>query len=133
MAEYKLVISDPQTGKAYKTDVKDVPAESLIRKKLGDSISGDAFGLGGYELKVTGGSDKSGFPMRAGYHGVASKRLLLAGGVGFHSEREGGLARRRVCGDTITEKIAQINLIVTKAGPKKLDEIFPPAEKKEAK
>ncbi len=133
MAEYKLVISDPKTGKAYGTEVKEAQADAIVRKKLGDSIPGDKLGMVGYELKIAGGSDKSGFPMRHGYHGVASKRLLLAEGVGFNSKRRGAQARKRVCGDTITENTSQINLIVEKSGAKKLEDLFKKAEESEEK
>jgi len=41
-------------------------------------------------------------------------------GVGFSGGRKGMKKRKTVCGETITEKITQINLKITKYGKEKL-------------
>ena len=66
MAEFKLVISDPKSGRTMQKEVKDDSARAFLDKRIGENVSGDSFELNGYEFVITGGSDKSGFPMRKG-------------------------------------------------------------------
>jgi small subunit ribosomal protein S6e len=66
---FKLVISDPETKKAIQYELDEAKTNSLIGKKVGNIVSGDALGLPGYKFKITGGSDKSGFPIRPDVHG----------------------------------------------------------------
>src|SRR3989337_3706911 len=84
MGEFKAVIADPKSGKAYKRDITGHYANALIGKKIGEELDGLYVGLPGYKLQITGGSDKDGFPMRHDLPGPRRKRLLLSGGVGFH-------------------------------------------------
>ncbi len=63
---FKLVVSDPKSRKSYQ---KEVSGEGILGKKIGDKFSGAAAGLEGYELQITGGSDKDGFPMRKDVEG----------------------------------------------------------------
>ena len=117
----KLVVSDPKSKRAFQKEVEPV---HLVGKKLGDKVSGEAFGLAGYEIEVTGGSDKEGFPMRNDLPGPARKRLVLTGGTGFHPKRKGQRKRKSVRGNTISEDIAQVNAKVTKAGAKPVNELW---------
>lgn len=140
---FKLIISDPKTGKSYQKEFEQTGL--LTGKKIGENLSGEAFGLSGYELQITGGSDKIGVPMREDIEGLASRRLLLTKGVGYRAhvrikkegkiwyKRAGKGARRkkRVCGNTIGSDIVQINLKVLKAGEKPLEQLFPAKEKKQ--
>ena len=64
MPEFKIVVSDPKTGKAQQITVSGEAAERLIGLKIGDVIDGAIVGLKGKKLMITGGSDRSGFPMR---------------------------------------------------------------------
>ena len=64
MAEFKIVISDPKKGKSLQRELKDDAAKGLVGKKIGDTFKGELIDLPGYEFKITGGSDKAGFPMR---------------------------------------------------------------------
>src|SRR5437867_994511 len=83
MAEFKAVIADPKTGKAYKKDITGHYANALIGKKIGEDLDGLYVGLPGYKLQITGGSDKDGFPMRSDLPGPRRKRLLVSGGLGY--------------------------------------------------
>jgi len=60
-------------------------------------------------MKITGGSDKSGVPMRADIHGGARKYVLLSKGVGLNNAEKGERIRKLVRGNTISEEIYQIN------------------------
>jgi len=130
MATFKMVVSEPETRKSYQLEVDQSKAVGLIGKKIGDEINGDLIGLSGYSLKITGGSDKDGFPMHPEIQGSVKKRVLLALPPGFHPKMKGQRKRKTIRGNTISDSIVQINLVVTKKGEKSLEELIP---KKEAK
>jgi small subunit ribosomal protein S6e len=138
MAEFKLVLSS-KDGKSYQRQVKDKEAIPFLGKKIGDTVQGEGFGLAGYEVQLTGGSDYCGFPMRRDVPGTGRKRILAVAGVGLKKKGKGQRQRKTVCGNTIHGKIAQINLKVLKEGKEKLGaakkedekQAEAPAEKKE--
>jgi small subunit ribosomal protein S6e len=108
MAQFKLVVSDPKTRKSEAKEVKDAEAQMLVGRKLGEVVDASSIGLG--KVKITGGSDRAGFPMRSDVLGGGKKYVLLSAGVGFKSDVEGIKKRRLVRGNTITEEIYQVNL-----------------------
>ena len=59
MAEFKAVIADPKSGKAYKKDITGHYANALIGKKIGEDLDGLYVGLPGYKLQITGGATKT--------------------------------------------------------------------------
>ena len=123
MANFKIVISDPKSRKAYQKEVEQA-ASGLVGKKLGDKVSGNHLGLSGYELELTGGSDKEGFPMRKDFEGLARKRLLLSHGPGFHPKSKGMRKRKSVRGNTVSQSISQINLKIVTHGTKSVEELL---------
>ena len=130
MAEVKIVIGE-KTGKSYQKNIES--PEPLIGRVLGETLKGDIIGFSGYEFLITGGSDHCGVPMRKDIKGARRARILAHSGVGIKIKEKGKLIRKAVIGNTIGEKIAQINLKVTKQGTKKLDEIFNPKEEETQK
>jgi small subunit ribosomal protein S6e len=112
MAKFKIVISDPETGKSKSVESEGTRAVPLIGRKLGDAIDGSVVGMAGYKLKITGGSDKDGFPMRPNVHGGVRTSVMLTKGVGFRASRGGERRRKTLRGKTITEDIIQINMKV---------------------
>src|SRR5438309_10255974 len=84
MAEFKAVIADPKTGKAYKKDITGHYANALIGKKIGEDLDGLYVGLPGYKLQITGVSDKYGRPMRSDLPGPLRQRLPELDAVCFH-------------------------------------------------
>ncbi len=128
IASFKFVISDGKKSYQVEKDQRDAP---ILGKKLGETISGSFLGLDDYELLITGGSDKDGFPMRNDIEGQLRKRFLITKGIGFHTKVEGLRRRKMLRGNTIADDIAQINCKVVKAGSRPLDEIF--GKKVEAK
>lgn len=131
MAKFKLVVSDPKSKRAFQMEVDEAKSNALYGKKIKDEFSGDLIGLPGYTLQITGGSDKDGFPMRADIPGILRKKLVLAGGVGFHPKIRGQRKRRAVRGNTISESTSQINLKAVKYGAKDLKELIGVSEKSE--
>jgi small subunit ribosomal protein S6e len=143
MADFKLVVSDPKTGKTVQKEVKDEQAGPLLGMKIGDTVKGDLIGFAGYEFLITGGSDDCGFPMRRDLPGSQRKKILSVGGVGVRPLRTktlktkpfqyypGAKQRKMVCGNTVHQSISQINLKATKLGKDSLFEV--PAPEGEAK
>jgi len=123
----RLVLSNPEDGTA-KTITLDPRVFSLfVGKKIGDELDGSVIGLKGYRIRITGGTDKDGFPMRPDVGGPRRVRILLSGGVGFHPKekppskkkkrrqlrRKKGLRRRKmVRGNAISPEIVQINAVL---------------------
>ena len=126
--EYKIVLADPKTGKTYKLELKEEKAKILKGKNIGDEVDGTLIGLSGYKVVITGGSDKCGFPMKKGVHGIGREKVLMKEGVGYNP-KESLRKRKRVHSGTITEDIVQVNAKVTEYGKKALDELIgTPAE-----
>jgi len=134
MAEIRFVVNDPKTGKSYQKVLEDNP---FINSKIGSKISGEQLGLTGYELEITGASDKAGFTSNENVDGIGLKKVLLTYGKGLHKrpKKEGkkkrsnftprGLRMRKTFrGKIISPEISQINLKILKDGSKKLEEIF---------
>ena len=121
MPELKLVINS-KDGKSYSKTLPD--SSQLIGRKLGDEVKGELLGLTGYELKITGGSDDSGFPMRSEISMAGKKKIYAEKGIGIKTKYKGNFIRRTVAGNSVYQKTAQLNLAVTKPGKKTLEEIF---------
>ncbi|MDQ3835963.1 MAG: 30S ribosomal protein S6e, partial [Thermoproteota archaeon] len=103
MAQFKLIISD-RKGKTIAQELKDRAAQPLLGAKVGSILDSSIVGVVGGKLKITGGSDKSGTPMRADVHGGVKKYVLLSTGVGNRSEAR---VRKLVRGNMVTEEIYQ--------------------------
>lgn len=117
MVTYKLVVSDPKTGKSEASEVKDASAQQLVGRKVGDVIDGASIGLAG-RIMITGGSDKAGFPMRGDTLGGGKNYVLLTRGVGYRAKEEGVKKRKLVRGNTITEETYQVNAKLVDETPK---------------
>ncbi len=123
MTEFKLTIGT-ETGKTFKSGLTGPDAEKLIGKKIGEKFNGTLIGASGYELEITGGSDKSGFPMLPGIMGSGRKKPILSGGKGFGPKRKGERRRKTVTGNTISDSTSQINCKVIKKGKEDLSKVF---------
>jgi len=124
MADFRVVVSDANAGKAYQIEVSGASANTFIGKTIGSEIDGSVVGLSGYTLKITGGSDKGGFPMRGTLPGPKRKKLLVTGGSGFHPEEEGLRKRRSIRGSEVAGDIAQINTTVANYGSTPIDSLL---------
>ncbi|MCS7094372.1 MAG: hypothetical protein NZ988_00995 [Thaumarchaeota archaeon] len=125
----RLVLSDPATGTS-KT-IQLTPQQFIVfrGKRIGDVIDGGPLGLGDVRIKITGGSDSAGFPMRADVSGTRLARVILNRGVGFMARRKPPSKRKKprnrrtvrglrkrvsVRGNVIGDSIVQINALVVK-------------------
>jgi len=123
MAKFKVIVSDPETGKSNFVEIEGTRAVPLIGRKSGETIDGAIVGLSGQKVQITGGSDKDGVPMRPNIHGGVRASVVLSEGVGFKTPQFGERKRKTLRGNTITEDIVQINMKIVKTPEK--------AEKKE--
>lgn len=141
MVEFRVVVSDPKDGKTVQVNVSGQHANVLVRKKIGDEIDGMFCGMPGYKLKITGGSDKDGFPMRPEMPTAGRKRILVSRSLGFKPARKnvrrkrnfrtlGDRRKKTFRGNEISPDTLQINTMVTHHGPKSITELAPKKEEK---
>lgn len=132
MPEFKIVIGEK--GKSYSKILSNDESAFFLGKKLSEKIEGSHLGLKGYELEITGGSDKEGFPMRRDVEGIGRKRIFMTkGNIGTRINKKGLRIRKSIAGNTISQLTSQVNLKVIKEGQKSLDEIFGKTAKEETK
>jgi len=123
---FKLVVSEGKSS--HQMEVEAALSKKLIGLKIGEEFDASMVGLDGYQLRITGGSDKNGFPMKRDVPGPRRIRSLLSGGVGFKPTRKGQRRRKTVRGNTLSDDIVQVNTIVVKKGKKSITEILEGSE-----
>jgi small subunit ribosomal protein S6e len=126
-----LVLSNPKDGTARTIPLTPQQISLLRGKRIGDEIAAAALGLGGGKIRITGGSDRAGFPMRSDISGSRLVSVLLTRGVGFHARRKPPSKRKKdrnrrpvkglkkrvtVRGNVISDEIAQINALLIQEG-----------------
>jgi len=131
MPNFQFIVSNPTTKKAYKAEVDQTKAAGIIGKIIGDKFNGDIVDLPGYELQITGGTDRDGFPMHHQIHGPGRKSIVLSQPPGFHPKLKGQRKRKMVRGNTVSADIVQINCKIVKAGVKPIEQLLGKEEKKE--
>jgi len=112
---FKVVVSDPKTGKSIQVQTKD---ESLISKKIGDIIDGSIVNLDGYKLKITGGSGFEGAPMVSYVEGINKKY------VWWYDKSKKVRVKKLVRGNTISPEIVQINTKIEEYGNKDFNQLY---------
>ena len=126
----KLVISDKKTGKAYN---KKTEEDVFLNKKVGEEVDLGVVGLTGFKAKITGGSDKQGFPMKSSIEGQTRRKILVKKGVGVNLKEKGKIVRKNMRGNTVGKDIVQLNLVITKQGDKPINDFIKPIEAKKEK
>ncbi|MCL5099752.1 MAG: 30S ribosomal protein S6e [Candidatus Marsarchaeota archaeon] len=122
-----MVYSDKKTGRSAQAEITDEMKPLLLNRRIGDVVDGAVIGLSGYKLQITGGSDKSGFPMDASLQG-SGKRSMLS--QAKRSGRDKGVrTRRTVAGSMVSENTEQVNAVIVEYGAKSIDEVLPKKEK----
>jgi small subunit ribosomal protein S6e len=125
LATFKLNISDKK-GLTITKELKEKEAGPFLGLQVGNELDAALVGESG-KLKITGGSDKSGVPLREDIHGGARKYILLSKGIGLRDAEKGQRVRKLVRGNTITEEVYQLNCFFD--GELKVEE--KPSEEKE--
>jgi small subunit ribosomal protein S6e len=131
MTNFQFIVSDPTKRKAYKIEVDQDKAVGIVGKTIGENFNGDMLGLSGYEIQITGGTDKDGFPMHPQVHGPGRKKIVLSNRPGFHPLIKGQRRRKMVRGNTISADIIQINCKITKTGTTSMESLFKKESKEE--
>lgn len=123
-------------GRVFKMEVEN---EELTNHSIGDFVDGKVFGpeLEGYEVEITGTSDKAGFCGLKTIEGPRLHRKLLSYETGMHSrpKKEGkkkrsnrtpkGLRlRKTVRGREISLNTSLINTKVRTEGNRKFDDLL---------
>lgn len=106
--------------------------QNLYDRRMAQEIEGSILGeeFEGYFLRISGGNDKQGFPMRQGILTNTRVRLLLKKGQKAYRQRRAGERKRKsVRGCVVGPDIAVLNLVVTQVGEKEIpgltDDIVP--------
>ena len=124
MAEFKVVVGDPETGATYQRDVDGQDANRFLGIELGNEVDGSAVGLSGYSLELTGASDTAGRPLRSDVAGPNLKQVLLTGGTGYKPKRDGERKRVTVRGREVSEEVVQINTKISSRGDESVEDLF---------
>lgn len=120
----RIVVSDPEEGKAYQIEPEESQFQNLVGLEVGDQFDGEEIGLPGYELVITGGSDQEGFPMRSDVKGERRVKVLLSGGAGYKPPERGMRRRKSVRGGKVSRQIVQLNAKIKGRGEKPIDQIL---------
>lgn len=115
MAKFQLIVSDPKSKTSKAASLEGTKAQALVGKSIGEEIDGKLLGVGNVKLRITGGTDKDGVPMRFDIQGAARKRAILSGGVGYKPSDSGERQRKLLRGRVISEETLQINSVIVSA------------------
>ena len=124
MADFQVVVGDPDGGATHSFDVDGQDANRFVGRSIGETVDGSAVGLSGYELEITGGSDTSGRPMREDVGGSGTAAVLLEGGVGFEPTVDGERKRVTVRGAEISDETRQINAKIVARGEESVEDLL---------
>jgi len=132
MAKFKVIVSDPETGTSKVVELEEARAAPLIGRRIGETIEGATVDLPAHKIKIVGGSDKDGVPMRPSVHGGVRRNIVISGGVGFKPKNKGERKRKAVRGNVITDEIVQINAKIVEKPKKTKDEKSAPEPQAQA-
>ncbi|XP_055709382.1 40S ribosomal protein S6 [Phlebotomus papatasi] len=118
----KLNVSYPATGCQKLFEVVDEHKLRIFyEKRMGAEIEADPLGeeWKGYVLRISGGNDKQGFPMKQGVLTNVRVRLLLKKGHScYRPRRTGERKRKSVRGCIVDANMSVLALVVVRKGEK---------------
>jgi small subunit ribosomal protein S6e len=116
----KLNISNPATGAQKLIDVEDEKKlRAFMDKRISQEVDASCLGneWKGYIVRISGGNDKQGFPMKQGILTNNRVRLLMARGMSCYRERRSGERRRKsVKGCIVDGNLSVLSLVIIKKG-----------------
>ncbi|KAK5944010.1 40S ribosomal protein S6 [Knufia obscura] len=116
----KLNISYPANGSQKLVEVEDDrKLRVFMEKRMGNEVPADSLGdeWKGYIVRITGGNDKQGFPMKQGVMLPTRVRLLLADGHScYRPRRTGERKRKSVRGCIVGQDLSVLALSIVKQG-----------------
>jgi len=116
----KLNFSYPATGAQKLIDFEDEKKMRIFyEKRMGAEVEVDTLGdeWKGYVVRVAGGNDKQGFPMKQGILTAGRVRLLFTKGHSCYRERRTGERKRKsVRGCIVDANLSVLALVIVKKG-----------------
>ncbi|XP_017484496.1 PREDICTED: 40S ribosomal protein S6 [Rhagoletis zephyria] len=120
----KLNVSYPATGCQKLFEVVDEhKLRVFYEKRMGQIVEADVLGdeWKGYHLRIAGGNDKQGFPMKQGVLSHGRVRLLLKKGHScYRPRRTGERKRKSVRGCIVDGNMSVLALVIVKKGEQEL-------------
>merc|ERR1712142_1209207 len=116
----KINLSFPATGCQKLIEIADeLKVRPFYEKRMGQEVEADTLGdeFKGYVLRITGGNDKQGFPMKQGVLTNGRVRLLLKKGTScYRPRRDGERKRKSVRGCIVDGNLAVLSMAIVKKG-----------------
>jgi len=121
------VLSDPKKGAAQSFVLTPEQLQAFVGKKIGSVLDGSVLGIKN-KIRLTGGTDAYGFPLRPDVQGARKAEVLVSGGVGYHPKRKPPSKRKKkrnkrpvkgkrrrvlVRGNVVPDNAAQINAVIS--------------------
>ena len=123
----KLNISFPATGCQKLIEVDDErKLHTFYEKRMGTEVAADALGeeWKGYVVRISGGNDKQGFPMKQGLLTHGQVCLLLSKGHSCYRPRRTGERKgKSVWGCIVDANLSVLNLVIEKKGEKDIPKL----------
>jgi small subunit ribosomal protein S6e len=128
----QINIACPTTGQQKIISIEDERRlQNLYERRMAQEIDGSVLGeeFDGFSLRISGGNDKQGFPMRQGILTNTRVRLLCKKGhAGYRQRRAGERKRKSLRGCIVGHDISVLNLVVTQEGTNKIEGLNDKAE-----
>merc|ERR1712183_509786 len=116
----KINLSYPATGCQKLIEIADeLKVRPFYEKRMGQEVEADTLGdeFKGYVLKISGGNDKQGFPMKQGVLTNTRVRLLLSAGHScYRPRRTGERKRKSVRGCIVDANLSVLACSIVKKG-----------------
>ncbi|KAI5631001.1 ribosomal protein s6e domain-containing protein [Phthorimaea operculella] len=119
----KLNVSFPATGCQKLFEVVDEHKLRIFyEKRMGAEVEADQLGdeWKGYILRVAGGNDKQGFPMKQGVLTNSRVRLLMSKGHSCRPRRDGERKRKSVRGCIVDANLSVLALVIVRKGEQEI-------------
>jgi small subunit ribosomal protein S6e len=120
----KLNISYPATGCQKLIEVDDEKKlRTFYEKRMAQEVTAECLGdeWKGYIVRISGGNDKQGFPMKQGILTNSRVRLLLSAGHScYRARRDGERRRKSVRGCIVDANLSVLNLVIIKKGEQEI-------------
>ncbi|KAK4051539.1 40S ribosomal protein S6 [Microbotryomycetes sp. JL201] len=116
----KLNFANPATGQQKTIEIDDERKTRIFyEKRMSQEVAIDSLGdeFKGYVVRITGGNDKQGFPLKQGVLVPHRVRLLLSKGHSCYRPRKDGERKRKsVRGCIVGADVRALALVVVKQG-----------------
>merc|ERR1711887_5573 len=123
-ANMKLNVAHPANGTQKLIEMDDeIKLRFFYGKRMAQEVSAECLGeqWKGYIVRISGGNDKQGFPMKQGVMTNGRVRLLLSKGHSTYRSRRAGERKRKSCrGCIVDSNLSVLNLVVVKKGDEEI-------------